>query len=232
MTEPSQRPITVLLVDDHAVVLRGLRFFLETEEAIEVVGEAMDGETALEEVRRLMPDVVLMDLVLPGMDGVQATREIRRIAPDTKVIVLTSFSEQDRVVPAIQAGAAGYLLKDVAPEALAEAIRAVHRGEARLHPRVAQALMLQVGQGTKPSDPPERAFSLTPREAEVLALLTRGLSNKEIAAELAITETTVKTHVSHILSKLGLQDRTQAAVYALRHGLVSEQGSGSRAERG
>ena len=232
MTEPNRGPITVLLVDDHAVVLRGLRFFLETEEAIEVVGEAMDGETALEEVRRLMPDVVLMDLVLPGMDGVQATREIRRVAPDTKVIVLTSFSEQDRIVPAIQAGAAGYLLKDVAPEALAEAIRAVHRGEARLHPRVAQALMLQVGQGTKPSDPPERAFSLTPREAEVLALLTRGLSNKEIAAELAITETTVKTHVSNILSKLGLQDRTQAAVYALRHGLVSEQGSGSRAERG
>lgn len=223
MTEPNRRPITVLLVDDHAVVLRGLRFFLETEEEIQVVGEAMDGETALEEVKRLKPDVVLMDLVLPGMDGVQATREVLRIAPGTKVIVLTSFSEQDRVVPAIQAGAAGYLLKDVAPEVLAEAIRAVHRGEARLHPRVAQALMLQVGQGQKPTNPPGPAFSLTPRETEVLALLTRGLSNKEIAAELSITETTVKTHVSNILSKLGLQDRTQAAVYALRHGLVSEQ---------
>src|SRR5690606_8158336 len=141
------RPITVLLVDDHAVVLRGLRFFLETEEEIQVVAEATDGESALAEVARLKPDVVLMDQVMPGMDGVQVTREVTRTFPGTKVIVLTSFSEQDRVVPAIQAGAAGYLLKDVAPDVLAEAIRAVHRGEARLHPRVAQTLMVQVGQG-------------------------------------------------------------------------------------
>lgn len=223
MTARDRRPITVLLVDDHAVVLRGLRFFLETEEQIQVVGEATDGETALEEVRRLKPDVVLMDLVLPGMDGAQATREVIRSSPGTKVIVLTSFSEQDRVVPAIQAGAAGYLLKDVAPDVLAEAIRAVHRGEARLHPRVAQALMHQVGQGPPPGDGPDPLAPLTPREAEVLTLLTRGRSNKEIAAELAIAETTVKSHVSSILSKLGLQDRTQAAIYALKYGLVSQE---------
>lgn len=218
-----RRPITVLLVDDHAVVLRGLRFFLETEAEIEVVGEATDGESALEEVARLKPDVVLMDLVMPGMDGVQATRELTRAFPGTKVIVLTSFSEQDRVVPAIQAGAAGYLLKDVAPDDLVEAVRAVHRGEARLHPRVAQTLMVQVGRrsgsgpGAKPEPEPD---ALTPRELEVLTLLAHGRSNKEIAAELSITETTVKTHVSSILSKLGLQDRTQAAIYALKRGLV------------
>lgn len=215
------RPITVLLVDDHIVVLRGLRFFLETEEEIEVVGEARDGRSALEQVARLKPDVVLMDLVMPGMDGVQATREVTQAFPETKVIVLTSFSEQDRVVPAIQAGAAGYLLKDVAPDVLVEAIRAVHRGEVRLHPRVAEALMVQVGQrkdaGGGPGPTP-----LTPRELEVLTLVTHGRSNKEIAAELCITETTVKSHVSNILSKLGVQDRTQAAVYALKHGLVAE----------
>src|SRR5690554_1997087 len=167
MTQGSGQPITVLLVDDHAVVLRGLRFFLETEEEIQVVGEATDAETALEAVERLQPDVVLMDLVLPGMDGVAATREVQRRSPGTKVIVLTTFAEQDRVVPAIQAGAAGYLLKDVAPDVLVEAIRAVHRGEARLHPRVAQALMVQVGQrkdaGGGPGPTP-----LTPRELEVL----------------------------------------------------------------
>ena len=230
MTQGSGRPITVLLVDDHAVVLRGLRFFLETEEEIQVVGEATDAETALEAVERLQPDVVLMDLVLPGMDGVAATREVQRRSPGTKVIVLTSFAEQDRVVPAIQAGAAGCLLKDVAPDVLVEAVRAVHRGGARLHPRVAQALMLQVGQ--PPGHPAAAASSLTPRELEVLTLLTRGLSNKEIGAALAITETTVKTHVSSILSKLGLQDRTQAAVYALKHGLVAEPEPGVPLEEG
>ena len=167
-------------------------------------------ESALAEVARLKPDVVLMDLVMPGMDGVQVTREVTRTFPGTKVIVLTSFSEQDRVVPAIQAGAAGYLLKDVAPDVLAEAIRAVHRGEARLHPRVAQTLMIQVGQGEHSGPDPEPVV-LTPREIEVLTLLTHGRSNKEIAAELLITEATVKSHVSSILSKLGLQDRTQAA---------------------
>lgn len=215
------RPITVLLVDDHVVVLRGLRFFLETEEEIEVVGEARDGKSALEQVARLKPDVVLMDLVMPGMDGVQATRELTQAFPETKVIVLTSFSEQDRVVPAIRAGAAGYLLKDVAPDVLVEAIRAVHRGEARLHPRVAEALMVQVGQRKDAGDGPGPT-PLTPRELEVLTLVTHGRSNKEIAAELCITETTVKSHVSNILSKLGVQDRTQAAVYALKHGLVAE----------
>lgn len=224
-SDTRQPPITVLLVDDHAVVLRGLRFFLETEADIEVVGEAGDGRSALEAVERLRPDVVLMDLVMPGIDGVQATREVVRAYPETKVIVLTSFSEQDRVVPAIQAGAAGYLLKDVAPDALAEAIRAVHRGEARLHPRIAQALMIQVGRGPQ-GDGPGRGedphATLTPREAEVLALLAQGRSNKEIAAELSIAETTVKTPVSNILGKLGLQDRTQAAVYAVKRGLVSE----------
>ncbi len=163
------RPITVLLVDDHVVVLRGLRFFLETEEEIEVVGEARDGRSALEQVARLKPDVVLMDLVMPGMDGVQATREVTQAFPETKVIVLTSFSEQDRVVPAIRLGAAGYLLKDVAPDVLVEAIRAVHRGEVRLHPRVAEALMVQVGQRkehgrrTRPNPPLRLASSKSSR---------------------------------------------------------------------
>lgn len=209
--------IRILIADDHDVVLRGLEFYLKTHKDLEIVGTARNGRQALEQVSALRPDVVLMDLVMPEMDGIQATAEIRRLHPETKVLVLTSFMEQDQVVPAIRAGATGYLLKDVQPDELVAAIRATCRGESRLHPAVMERLMAHVTDADEgEAAPPE---PLTPRESEVLQLIARGLSNKEIAGALRIHETTVKSHVSNILSKLGLEDRTQAAVYAVRHGL-------------
>lgn len=209
--------IRVLLVDDHAVVRQGLRLFLGTQPDIEVVGEAADGREALARVAELRPDVVLMDLVLPGLDGIRATEEICRRHPGVRVLVLTSFSEQERVVPALQAGAVGYLLKDVGPDDLARAIRDACAGRVRLHPEAARQLVARVADPGGGGQPVEE---LTPREREVLRLIARGRSNKEIAAELGIAEKTVKTHVSNILGKLGLQDRTQAAVYAVRQGLA------------
>jgi len=212
--------IRVLLVDDHAVVVKGLQFFLRMQSDIEVVGEAVNGKDALRMMPELKPDVVLMDLLMPEMNGIEATKRIRQDYPETKVIMLTSFSEQDQVLPAIKAGANGYLLKDVQPDELVEAIRGVYHGKAQLHPRVTEQLMTHLADNG--ADPAEdnQIESLTPRELEVLRLIALGKSNKEIAAEVHITEKTVKTHVSNLLAKLGLHARTQAAIYAIKHGLA------------
>jgi NarL family two-component system response regulator LiaR len=211
--------IRVLIVDDHAVVRQGLRTFLGMLPDIEIAGEAVDGIAAAEAVQRLHPDVVLMDLVMPGMDGVEATRKVREAHPDVKVIVLTSFAEEDKVFPALRAGASGYLLKDVKPTELAETIRAVARGESRLAPDVTKKVLSGIAAGGPSGGAAAApAGALTPREEEVLRCLARGRSNKEIAADLFIAEKTVKTHISSILAKLELADRTQAAVFAVKHG--------------
>jgi NarL family two-component system response regulator LiaR len=207
--------ISVLIADDHPFVRHGLRTYLETLDDLEVVGEASDGAEAVELATRLLPEVVLMDLVMPELDGVEATRAIRAASPSTKVIVLTSFDDDEKVFPAIKAGAAGYLLKDVHPAELAEAVRKASRGEALLAPSVAARLMQEVaGEGGRPGN------DLTERELEVLRLIARGQANKVIARELGVSEKTVKTHVSNILAKLHLADRTQAALYAVREGLA------------
>ncbi len=211
--------IKVLIVDDHQVVRQGLRTFLELVDDIAMIGEAEDGQRAVEMVRLLQPDVVLMDLVMPLMDGITATEQIHALGLPAKVIALTSFSEDDMVFPAIQAGAASYLLKDVSPDDLVDAIRAVHHGEARLHPDIARKLMQQVSQMR--AAPQESSIDeLTPREREVIRLVALGRSNREIAQELFISEKTVKTHISHLLGKLHLEHRTQLAIYAIKHKLV------------
>jgi two-component system, NarL family, response regulator LiaR len=207
-------PIRVLIVDDHAVVREGLRTFLELQDGIEVVGEAGDGAEAVAEAGQLRPDVVLMDLVMPKLDGVQAMRELRERGGRARVIVLTSFLEDERLLPAIRAGAAGYLLKNVQPQELARAVRVAAAGETLIDPAVAARLV----EALEDAGGEEHARRLTPREREVLALIGRGLANKRIALELGIAEKTVKTHVSSVLSKLGVADRTQAALYAARLG--------------
>ena len=214
--------IKVLIVDDHQVVRQGLRKFLELQEDIVVVGEAEDGKPAVEMVRLLQPDVVLMDLVLPQMDGITATEQIRALGLPTKVIALTSFSEDDKVFPAIQAGAASYLLKDVKPNELVDAIRAVHHGETRLHPDIARKLMQQVSQ-MRYSPTESSVEGLTAREREVIQLIALGRSNREIAQELFISEKTVKSHISNILGKLNLEHRTQLAIYAIKNKLVEAE---------
>jgi NarL family two-component system response regulator LiaR len=210
------RDIRVLLVDDHAVVREGLRTFLSLQDGIVVVAEAGDGEAGVRAAEQHEPDVVLMDLVMPRLDGVGAMRELRRRLPSARVIVLTSFLDDDRLLPAIQAGAAGYLLKDAEPQEIARAIRTAHAGETLLDPAVAARLVEAISQPAGQADP-ER---LTAREREVLALIARGYANKRIALELGVAEKTVKTHVGHVLAKLGVTDRTQAAVYAVRAGLA------------
>jgi NarL family two-component system response regulator LiaR len=209
--------IRVMLVDDHAVVREGLRTFLELQDGIEVVGEADDGRQGVDRAVELKPDVILMDLVMPVLDGVGAMRELRQRQPRSRVIVLTSFAEDDRLLPAIQAGAAGYLMKNVQPKELARAVRAAHNGEALLDPTVAARLVEAIAQ--PPGEEPRE--QLTPREREVLELIGEGYSNKRIALELGVSEKTVKTHVGHVLAKLGVADRTQAALHAVRSGLLS-----------
>jgi two-component system, NarL family, response regulator LiaR len=208
--------IRVLIVDDHPVVREGLRSYLSTLDDLDVVGDAADGDAAVSSVAELTPDIVLMDLSMPGMDGIEATRRIVERDPDAKVIALTSFATDDKVFPAIRAGAAGYLLKEAEPSELADAIRKVHRGESILHPTVAARLMQEVQAAT----PRAHRTDLTARELDVLRLIARGMSNRAIARELGVAEKTVKTHVSNVLSKLGVADRTQAALYAVEHGLA------------
>lgn len=210
-------PISVMLIDDHRVVRQGLRDFLELQDDIDVVGEASSGEEGVKLARELLPEVVLMDLVMPGIDGVETTRRVKAASPSSRVIVLTSFADDDKVFPAIKAGAISYLLKDISPEELAHAIRAAQRNEAVLHPEVAAKLMQEFSTPRTAEAPVEQ---LTEREMDVLRLIAKGKSNKEIADTLIISEKTVKTHVSNILSKLHLADRTQAAIYALRQRLV------------
>ena len=211
--------IKVLIVDDHQVVRQGLRTFLELTEGIQVIGEASDGQEAIELTKQLRPDIILMDLVMPDLDGITAIATIKSLGIGSRVIVLTSFTEDDKVFPAIQAGASSYLLKDVSPEALVEAIRAVQRGEARLHPQVMRKLMDQVTRQTGAGKLVEGP-QLTGRELEVVRLVTQGKSNREIAQALVISEKTAKAHISNILGKLGLDDRTQLAVYAIQNSLV------------
>jgi len=207
-------PIRVLIADDHAVVRHGLRMFLGTDPELEIVGEAGDGAEALQMALQSCPDVVLMDLLMPVMDGIQATAAIRREAPDTEVVALTSVLEDSAVVDAIRAGAIGYLLKDTQAHELCRAIKAAAAGQVELCPEAAARLMREVRTPDRSTEP------LTERETEVLRLLAQGLSNQEIARTLIIGEQTVKSHVSHILAKLGVPSRTQAALYAIRAGLV------------
>jgi NarL family two-component system response regulator LiaR len=210
-------PVRVMLVDDHAVVRQGLRTFLDLQENITVVGEARDGVEALKVVHECAPDVVLLDLIMPRMDGIETVRRMKAARPQTQIIVLTSFGDDQKVFAAIRAGATGFLLKDVSPGDLALAIHAAQRGEASLAPGIATKLMQEIAVGGSPANDEQ---SLTEREYAVLALIAQGRSNKQISEELSISEKTVKTHVSNILTKLHLEDRTQAAIYALREGLV------------
>lgn len=209
--------ITVMLIDDHRVVRQGLRDFLELQGDIEIIGEAGSGEEGVQLARELLPDVVLMDLVMPGIDGVETTRLVKAASPSSRVIVLTSFADDNKVFPAIKAGAISYLLKDISPEDLAHAIRAAQRNEAVLHPEVAAKLMQEF---SAPKSTEAMTEQLTAREMDVLRLIAKGKSNKEIADTLIVSEKTIKTHVSNILSKLHLADRTQVAIYALRQRLV------------
>jgi len=214
----SKSPIRVLITDDHSIVRKGIRALLATESDIEVVGEAGDGAEAAAQAQALHPDVILMDLVMPKVDGIEATRRILAQQPGMRILVLTSFAADDKVFPAIKAGALGYLLKDSGPDELVQAIHQVHRGEPSLEPSIARKVLLELSQ---PPKTPLTAEPLTGREVDVLRLVAQGRSNRDIADELVITEMTVRTHVSNILGKLHLASRTQAALYALREGLAS-----------
>lgn len=209
--------IRVLLADDHAVVRQGLRTFLDLQDDIEVVAEAGDGEIAVDAAQRTDPDVILLDLVMPRLDGVGALKRLK--GSRARVIVLTSFGDDDKLFAALRAGAAGYLLKDVEPADIVSAIRSAHGGNAPLSPTIATRVVEEIAAG---GGAPAQVDDLTPRERDVLVLIAKGRSNKVIARELGVAEKTVKTHVSHIFSKLDLTDRTQAALYAVRHGLVEE----------
>lgn len=207
--------IRILIVDDHTIVRQGLRFLLERWPDIAVVGECEDGEQAIKSALNILPDVMLLDLLMPKVDGVEAIREIKRLAPSVQIIVLTSSSEDEHIFQSIKAGALSYLLKDSSAQELIEAVRAAARGESKLHPMIAVRLLHEMQQRENSS-----LNDLTPREGEVLTCLARGCSNHEIAAELSISEPTVRTHIGNILSKLHLADRTQAAIYALQQHLV------------
>ncbi len=209
--------IRILIADDHAVVREGLRALIGTEPNMEVVGEAGDGEEAVLMASSLHPDVILLDMVMPRKEGLAAIVEIKADNPEARILVLTSFGENERVFPAIKSGALGYLLKDASPPELLAAVRSVHRGESSLHPAIARMLIRELSQ---PSELPLSDSPLTAREVEVLKLVARGLSNQEIAGELSVRERTVDSHVGNILDKLHLANRTQAALYALREGLA------------
>jgi NarL family two-component system response regulator LiaR len=215
-----KKPIRLLIADDHNIVRKGIKVLLATEKDMQVVGEAENGAEAVEKAAALKPDVILMDIVMPEMDGIEATRRITTDRPESRILVLTSFAADDKVFPAVKAGALGYLLKDSTPEQLLEAIRQVHRGEPSLEPSIARKVLQELshpgGAGGKQTTDP-----LTEREVEVLRLIAQGMSNKEIASAIFVAEWTVRSHVSNILGKLHLASRTQAALYALRSGLAS-----------
>jgi NarL family two-component system response regulator LiaR len=214
-------PITVMLVDDHAVVRQGVRAFLVTQPDLLVVAEAGSGPEAITLVAQVVPDVVLMDLILPGMDGVEATRRVKQVSPRSQVVVLTSYHEDENIFPALKAGALSYILKDVSADELAAAVRKAAVGEAVLHPRVAARVIKEL-QGAR-AEKVNPFTELSERELEVLKLIADGMSNAEMAARLVLSEKTVKGHVSNILSKLQLVDRTQAAIYAWREGIVRKE---------
>jgi NarL family two-component system response regulator LiaR len=213
----TEKNIRILIADDHTVVREGLRTLIRTEPGMEVVGEAADGVEAVQKAHTLQPDVILLDMVMPRKDGVKVISEIKRENPAARILVLTSFSDDDKVFPAIKAGALGYLLKNASPQRLLGAIRDVYQGEPTMSPDIASKLMREL---QRSSDLPPTREPLTEREVEVLCLVARGLSNQEIADTLIVGEGTVRTHVSNILSKLHLANRTQAALYALREGLA------------
>jgi NarL family two-component system response regulator LiaR len=226
MSDPGR--IRVFVADDHAIVRRGIAAVLEIVPDIDVVGEAENGRAAVAQVEAVRPDVILMDLVMPEMDGIEAIRRIKDRQPEARILVLTTFAGEDKIFPAIKAGALGYHLKDSRPEELVQAIREVYRGESSLHPVIARKVLEELsgppyrkGSGAAPSDRPPTPDPLTPREVEVLQLVAQGLENWEIAERLVISEATVRTHVSNITSKLHVASRTQAALYALREGIAS-----------
>jgi DNA-binding NarL/FixJ family response regulator len=233
MIEPNQQPgeiIRVLIVDDHAMVRQGLRTFLELQDnpilPIEVIGEATNGLEAVKWAQQTQPDIVLLDLVMPEMDGLQAMPRILEASPRSHILILTSFGEEDKVLPAIRAGAQGYLLKDIPPTELVQAVRAAYQGKVQLHPEIARKLMSLAAAKEQPTASraaPGPETGLTDREQEVLQGIADGMSNRAIAEKLFISEKTVKTHVSNILAKLNLDDRTQAAIYALRHGTNTDK---------
>ena len=216
MSDPGR--ICVFIADDHTIVRKGIRAVLEIVPDIELVGEAENGREAVCRVKELEPDVILMDLVMPEMDGIEAIQRIKESQPDARILVLTTFAGEDKILPAIKAGALGYHLKDSRPEDLAQAIRQVYRGESSLHPVIARKVLEEL---SRPSDRPPTPDPLTQREVEVLRLVAQGLENPEIAEKLVITEATVRTHVSNITGKLHVASRTQAALYALREGIAS-----------
>src|SRR5437762_5421241 len=213
--------ITIIIADDHALVRQGVRTFLDVQPDLTVAGEADSGETAVRMAAELVPDVALMDLVMPGIGGVEATRQVKQVSPHTQVIVLTSYHEDEYIFPALRAGALSYVLKDVGPDELADTIRMAARGESVLHPRVAARVVQEVRGARR--DTPNLFTDLSDRELEVLRLIADGLSNAEIAIKLVISEKTVKGHVSNILGKLHMMDRTQAAVYAWQQGSVARR---------
>ncbi len=213
--------ISLLITDDHALVRQGIRAFLELQPDITVIGEADSGEAAVRMAAELVPDVVLMDLVMPGIGGVEATRQVKQVSPHSQIIVLTSYHEDEYIFPALRAGALSYVLKDVGPDELADTVRKAARGESVLHPRIASRVVQEL-RGTR-RDTPNLFTDLSDRELEVLRLIADGLSNAEIASKLVISEKTVKGHVSNILSKLHMLDRTQAAVFAWQQGLVARR---------
>lgn len=214
------QPITILLVDDHRVVRQGVRAFLEAQPDMVVVAEAESGDKAVTLAAEYAPDVVLMDLIMPGMDGVEATRQLKKISPRSQVVILTSYHEDEHIFPAIRAGALSYMLKDVGPEELAGAVRKAAAGEVVLHSRVAARVMREIHGARRDLTNP--FTELSERELDVIRLIADGMSNASIAEKLVISEKTVKSHVSNILSKLHLADRTQAAVYAWRKGIVRD----------
>ena len=212
--------IRVLIAEDHAVVREGLRLLISSEAGMEVVGQAADGVEAVQMAQALQPDVILLDLMMPHKSGIEAIAEIKQENPEARILVLTSFSEDDKVFPAIKGGAQGYLLKDSSPQELLQAIRDTYQGESSLHPTIARKLVREM---SRPSELPPADEPLTEREMEVLKLVAQGLSNQSIAEKLVISERTVRTHMGHILNKLHLANRTQAALYALREGLTGRQ---------